>query len=505
MSAAVYTPYTSTTLKATVGQPTGSSRLCLSCHDGTVALGMVHSRSSEIIMNTATMPSENSLGTDLSGDHPISFVYDSALATADGNLRDPSTLPSEVRLDHNKEMQCTACHDAHNNQYGDFLVMDNSQSALCLACHNLVEWPTSVHATSAKVLPAALSTIINSQNSSGLAKSKVARMLTVSGTACGSCHVPHAAGSKEELTRFASPEKNCTYCHSSDGPGQSVMAEFNKASAHPILVNSQAHTPNENPINPSVRHVVCVDCHNPHADNNSTGSQTHISGALAGVTGVSTGGTVMRTAQHEYELCFRCHGDSAQRGPARVPRQYVETNTRREFNPSNISFHPVEATGKNTRVPSLLQPLTVSSTVGCTDCHNNDQGPGAGGSGPKGPHGSAYVPLLERKLLLTDGTAYNPDNFALCYKCHSPAVVDSQSGTSWAYHQKHLETCRAVCTTCHDSHAASQPHLINFNTAYVLPFNGVLRYTSTGANHGTCTLTCHDGTGQNHPHNNVAY
>jgi len=94
MSAAVYTPYTSTTLKATVGQPTGSSRLCLSCHDGTVALGMVHSRSSEIIMNTATMPSENSLGTDLSGDHPISFVYDSALATADGNLRDPSTLPS---------------------------------------------------------------------------------------------------------------------------------------------------------------------------------------------------------------------------------------------------------------------------------------------------------------------------------------------------------------------------------------------------------------------------
>ncbi|MCC7204740.1 MAG: hypothetical protein IT441_06645, partial [Phycisphaeraceae bacterium] len=33
-----YQTYESTTLKAEVGQPTGSSRLCLSCHDGTIAL-----------------------------------------------------------------------------------------------------------------------------------------------------------------------------------------------------------------------------------------------------------------------------------------------------------------------------------------------------------------------------------------------------------------------------------------------------------------------------------
>jgi len=33
-----YIVYTSPTLKAVVGQPDGSSRLCLSCHDGTVAL-----------------------------------------------------------------------------------------------------------------------------------------------------------------------------------------------------------------------------------------------------------------------------------------------------------------------------------------------------------------------------------------------------------------------------------------------------------------------------------
>ena len=35
-----YTPYTSTTRKITTpGAPTGASLLCLSCHDGTIALG----------------------------------------------------------------------------------------------------------------------------------------------------------------------------------------------------------------------------------------------------------------------------------------------------------------------------------------------------------------------------------------------------------------------------------------------------------------------------------
>ena len=101
--------------------------------------------------------------------------------------------------------------------------------------------------------------------------------------------------------------------------------------------------------------------------------------------------------------------------------------------------------------------------------------------------------------------AYNPGNFALCYKCHSSVVVDSSLATSWPQHQKHIEEYRAACTTCHDSHAATQPHLINFNTTYVLPLNGVLNYTSTGMNHGTCTLTCHDGSGRNQPHKATSY
>ncbi len=508
MSSAVYRPYSSSTLKAVVGQPTGASRLCLSCHDGTVAMGTVHSRGADIAMNTPLMPSgSDKLGVDLSADHPVSFVYDHGLAIRDGNLRDPKTLPSEVKLDRGSQLQCTACHDPHNNQYGDFLVMDNSGSALCVACHSLANWTTSAHALSGAPLPAALvSALASAQPTTPqTTQSQTAQPRTVASAACAGCHVPHAAGSKEELTRMEAPEQNCEPCHSSQGPGRNLAAEFGKVSVHPIYVNSEAHSSAENLVNPPVRHVTCVDCHNPHAATKSAGSQAHVSGALAGVAGISAGGAALQNVSHEYELCFRCHGDSAQRGPAVVSRQHVETDTRRQFNPGNISYHPVEAIGKNSQSPSLVRPLTVSSLVNCTDCHNNDQGPGAGGNGPSGPHGSAFSPLLERQLLLTDGTPYNQDNFALCFKCHSPMTVDSQLPTSWAYHQQHIETYRAACTTCHDSHGATQPHLVNFNTTYVLPFNGVLRYTSTGLNHGNCTLTCHDGNGQNHTHNNLAY
>jgi hypothetical protein len=100
---------------------------------------------------------------------------------------------------------------------------------------------------------------------------------------------------------------------------------------------------------------------------------------------------------------------------------------------------------------------------------------------------------------------YNPNNFALCYKCHSSSVVDSSLITSWANHRTHLEDYRAACTTCHDSHASSQPNLVNFNTLYVQPYNGVLQYQSAGPNHGTCTLTCHDGRGRSISHHAVTY
>ena len=488
LSAAIYTPYSSSTLKATVGQPTGASKLCLSCHDGTVALGMVANRSATIPMQSGvtTIPSGRTrIGTDLSAHHPISFTYDAVLATAQGELRDPATLLQEVRLDRSGQLQCTSCHDPHNNQYGNFLVKDNTGSALCLKCHTPNQWATSIHATSTATW-----------NGSGRNPWPHTSGTTVAANACENCHRPHAAEIGRRLLNFSIAQQNCYSCHSGTVAAKNIAAEFNKASVHPVTQTSGIHDPTEDAIN-SPRHVACEDCHNPHAAKDAAATMTTVAGSLAGVRGVNSSGAVIQQIQNEYELCFRCHGDSGNRGPAWVSRQYVQTNTRMEFNPANTSYHPVTAVGRNASVPSLILPWATSSLTACGDCHNNDQGPGAGAGnpGPKGPHGSSYTPLLERQLLLTDFTPYNPANFALCFKCHDSTVVVSAQTTSWHYHQTHIVNASAACTTCHDSHASSQPHLINFNTDYVQPYNGVLQFNSLGGNHGNCTLTCH---GTNH-------
>jgi predicted CXXCH cytochrome family protein len=504
-----YIVYSSTRLAAlniTVPQPNGSSRLCLSCHDGTVALGNVSSRTMPIAMQggTTTMPAgANNLGTDLSADHPISFIYDSALASRDSEIKDPSQLTGVVKLDQESRLQCTACHDPHNDQYGNFLVMDNTGSALCLTCHQPGSWSGSAHAISPSIVPAAVvAKISGGAKISPGAKVLAARATTLAAIGCESCHVTHNAGGKKFMMQSSVAEQNCFVCHNGSTVQKNVEADFQKASVHPITLNSDSHSPDEDPINPPERHVVCADCHNAHAANKSISVAPNISGAMAGVVGVTAAGGIIKPAQREYEVCFRCHADSTERGEATVTRQFPQTNTRLQFAAGNQSFHPVEVAGKNsTSVPSLISPVwTVNSVIYCTDCHNSDSGPRAGGSGADGPHGSAFRPLLERNLALTDFQSESPATYALCYKCHSRSVV--LSNTSFRFHQSHVVNDKTACTTCHDSHGtANAPHLINFNTTYVSHNSlGVLSYASTGVFKGVCSLTCHGV-----EHKNTAY
>ncbi len=133
-----YTLYSSATLDATVGQPGDESKLCLSCHDGTVALENFGGTTTGT--NFITGPAL--VGTDISDDHPISFTYDAALATADGGLFDPTTTNSGLGGTISADMlfagrmECASCHDVHDDINGFFLRVDNAGSALCLTCHN---------------------------------------------------------------------------------------------------------------------------------------------------------------------------------------------------------------------------------------------------------------------------------------------------------------------------------------------------------------------------------
>ncbi len=487
-----YVIYSSPTLKATIGQPDGSSRLCLSCHDGTVALGMVSSRKTAIAMEggVMTMPAgPSNLGTDLSGDHPISFVYDQTLASLDSNVKDPSTIDRRLKLDHLHKLQCVTCHDPHDDQFGQFLVMGNTGSALCLGCHVEPGWTGSAHGTSpVKVAAPRIS----------LAPARLATN-TVAGAGCQSCHASHKAGSKWRLLLHSREEQTCFTCHNGVVVEKDLRGDFSKPSAHPVIRSSTIHRSDENPVN-APRHTTCSDCHNPHSARAGAPGLRGSPRLIGGVKGVNSVGVVVN-ATRQYELCFRCHSESLNRGPARVTRQFSDTNKRLQFNLSNQSFHPIESTGKNPNVPSLIAPWTTTSLMECTDCHNNDQGVKAGGAGADGPHGSAFTPILERQLLLTDKTPESAGNYALCYKCHSrTSILNDQSfraANSLGQdrgHRFHIVEQQTACATCHDSHGvATTKALINFNTLYVKPTSTgrPIQYLSTGSLSGNCTLNCH--------------
>lgn len=135
LSVATYTMYDSYTENYT--HPTeigGSSVLCLSCHDGTIALNSVHS--GNINAAPADFIEGNALlGTDLSNDHPISFSYQTSIDGGDTGLF-AASVPAVAALLEGGKVQCSSCHDVHDNTFDPFLRMANTGSALCLTCHN---------------------------------------------------------------------------------------------------------------------------------------------------------------------------------------------------------------------------------------------------------------------------------------------------------------------------------------------------------------------------------
>lgn len=164
------------TLLTSVQQPDKGSRLCLSCHDGTVAIGSlvnmpgpgsIGSVTMQGVTGSGTMPNTATgyVGTDLSGTHPISVAVNDQLindknACNTGNSfliqYPPGGDPVQLRptdntysgnpgrqvttpagFVYNEGVQCTSCHDPHDDTNGDFLVKGTpaNQSPLCNSCH----------------------------------------------------------------------------------------------------------------------------------------------------------------------------------------------------------------------------------------------------------------------------------------------------------------------------------------------------------------------------------
>jgi len=131
MSAATYTTYTSPYLKETVGTPGASSLLCLSCHDGTVAVDSYGGRTGTVFIQSSDPAN---IGTDLSNDHPIAIKYGHKGPANCANCH-WSGSPNKLKF-YGGKVECATCHDPHNNGLGDKLLrISMVNSELCLYCH----------------------------------------------------------------------------------------------------------------------------------------------------------------------------------------------------------------------------------------------------------------------------------------------------------------------------------------------------------------------------------
>ncbi|MFQ5845185.1 MAG: hypothetical protein ACE5JG_09385, partial [Planctomycetota bacterium] len=367
---------------------------------------------------------------------------------------------------------------------------------------------------------------------------------------CVNCHWPHGwpddADMAQDYARLwversdaaddgSDPddaEDLCFTCHDGAPAGTDIRGEFAKGTNGASIFHHPVADSEQSPG----RSVECVDCHNPHrarADNKLAGvSAIDLAGDPVGP------GTANDRDPVQHEVCFKCHGDDFN---ASRPGT---SNKRLDFQTANSAFHPVAGAGKNQSTNlqnQLLGGLTTTSTVQCSDCHNNEATADALGvagnsaQGPKGPHGSTNAAIGRANYVtaLLGPTTWDRDNFALCFLCHDPQRlvearrfedaaatnfyddIDGRDNLHWVHLLDRADKARATCKNCHfnvhsnvsadntqyriDGVLFTTPpgnvktHLVNFSPD-VLPFGGRAKpewWIDTATRERRCYLTCH--------------
>jgi predicted CXXCH cytochrome family protein len=474
------------------------TRICLSCHDGTIALGSVVNMPNDIPTSYPNIlmsggsniisSAAGYIGLDLRDDHPVAIKHDSG---RDAELV-PGTSVVYARLykdggggravvenaDGNY-IECTSCHNPHDNQWKKFLIASNLGSALCTACHTKrIGSGSPIHDTSGQPYdPDGIGTIGS----------------TVGGVRCLNCHYSHKAG-VDPLSPTQPVNENGMYllsfqaegtcfnktnrwgrvtgaCHGNNFTSRDIESEFNKSSAHKYASGIGKHRALEANTygwltSGSSWHVDCSDCHNAHtagnakhaAGSNAIGNSNPLYGAggvsiswtgswsvpgSAGFTPFESLGLTSSSSMNppggyfEYQICMKCHSSFAWGfgTPPNSPSLLaVMTDQAKEFNPgntavNNASMHPVAGVTGNATWGSLNAPWVLNmgnQTMYCSDCHTTN------GGNAQGPHGSNYAPIIpmtynnsytnNKNLLQSSGLGLIDD---LCFKCHSESVYQS--------------------------------------------------------------------------------
>jgi predicted CXXCH cytochrome family protein len=381
---------------------------------------------------------------------------------------------------------------------------------------------------------------------------------------CARCHSSHRGLNVNFLESSPAQSNLCFSCHDGSGANYNIQSQFtdpqvpandsNTSSfySHPATTASGHSQARVNEFEGVLdRHSECADCHNPHkatsAAPTATASGWTASGALAGVSGVAvTNGsagstptfTWLSSVTYEYQLCFKCHS-SFTNLLSYSKESYKKIDKAKEFNPNNGSFHPIEAQGTNqtTRMannlsgdsPYKLWTFTTSDVIRCAHCHGDyrkaDPASPPAKDARLDPHANKYRSNLMNnyrdRVLRSQGEAYDPADFALCFQCHTTAPYADTSGnkrtdTNFRFHGYHLGKIdgegsdpstdidkpgagmgNAICAECHyrvHGNPNSTKRLVNFApNVEPSPMHGGPSWTFSEGNPdtGSCTLKCH--------------
>lgn len=349
--------------------PGALSRQCLSCHDGTIAVGAVSKLRYDYDGTTIPMSgvdpdgtiidtSTAFIGTDLSNHHPVGAIYNTTIQKVFGvgtRTSELKTTPdAPIKLYEyagytGKYVECSSCHDPHKENKM-FLHYDGGANhaqnfvGTCTSCHQKTDWVGSVH-----------------QAPPGTPTYTDAALITRYGTGavgelgCANCHVPHNGQGVGYLNRQVN-EQTCfqgvasteggAACHGVGG-AKDIKSILSRAYTHPALAEDNIPgtqhtnldtlygTGNPDPLAikgidwATNKHAVCMDCHNPHQARAGThvvdgswygapGASTNlVSNVLKGVSGIEptwpaawtqpTTFTTMESSEKEYQICLKCH------------------------------------------------------------------------------------------------------------------------------------------------------------------------------------------------------
>lgn len=361
-------------------QPNGVSKLCLSCHDGTMAIGAVNvlngsftdrdGTTQDIAMQGTgpggTMaPGEGVttgftryLGTDLTNDHPISVRYDANLAALDGEMRFP-------------------------NAEADIIV------------RSVDPYPTNAGQRTR-------TEYIHLEPDPGTSTGGLVQ--------CNSCHDPHVRSTDPtenikflRLNRFqkirpqdgqfnASNDIICLACH--DKAGWVNSAHANPDVANEVYTTAAAEV-REFPAGTQVWQTACLACHDTHT---VQGSRRLLREGVDGGVITSSSGTRIKAGTGQFaveETCYACHssdgGTLVNQGGANyeVPDTKTDFTLMRTHMPISASdqaagreMHDIgtpnpEVTdltglGKDfIENPTLMGRGNLTNRhAECTDCHN---------------------------------------------------------------------------------------------------------------------------------------